>query len=309
MSKETIYSKHAPVFVLWACRETGVLDVLRDGPVDATELAARTGITERAADISLSALADLGYAESAGGRYQSTDRLDVFDPETPVTDRGILPHRIDSLENYIDLPERMRTGEYPDPSERELRNYVGGMAAVGEGTVRAGVTAAEHVHPRPGRVLDVGGGIGRFGREFARRGADVTLVDIPPVIETVRPHIDESEVELVSGDALESLPAGFDLAFCGRLTVSFSPEEAEQFFENVYDSLEPGGTVVCLEFVRGRSDIADLFGFHMLTLSGNGNTHTEDQYRSWLEGAGFVRPDLRDVPGTDFCAVVGHRPA
>lgn len=307
MSKDTIYSKHAPVFVLRACRETGVLDVLRERPVEATELASETGITERAADISLSALADLGYAKRVDGRYRGTERLAVFDPETPVTERGILPHRLDSLENYIDLPERMQTGEYPDASERELRNYVGGMAVIGEGTVRAGVTAAVHAHPRPQRVLDIGGGFGRFGREFARRGAEVTLLDHPAVIETVRPHVDESEIELVSGDALESLPTGFDLAFCGRLTVSFSPEEARLFFENVYEALEPGGTVVCFEFVRGHSDIAELFGFHMLTLSEKGNTHTEDQYRSYLDGAGFVRPDLREVPGTDFCAVVGEK--
>jgi SAM-dependent methyltransferase len=308
MSAGTIYAKHAPVFVLWACRETGVLEALRSGPTDAGELATAAGITERAADISLSALASLGYAECDGETYRATEDLDAFDPETPVTEKGILPHRIDSLENYIELPERMRTGEYPDASERELRNYVGGMAVIGDGAVRAGVTAAEHAHPRPQRVLDVGGGIGRFSREFARRGAAVTLFDAPAVIDIVRPHLDEPAVDPVAGDALESLPSGFDLAFCGRLTVSFSPTENRRLFENVYEALEPGGTIACFEYVRGRSDVADLFGFHMLTLSETGNTYTQEQYRTWLDGAGFVETTVDGVPGTDFQMIVGHKP-
>jgi SAM-dependent methyltransferase len=307
MSKETIYAKHAPVFALWTCRETGVLAVLREGPTNVESVAEATGITERAADILLSTLSSLGYAEETDGQYTPAEQLDAFDPETPVTDRGILPHRIDSLENYIALPERLEEGASPEVSERKLRNYIGGMAAIGDAPVRAGVSAAEHAHPRPQRVLDVGGGIGRFAEEFASRGADVTLLDNPAVIETVRPHVDDA-VELVAGDALSSLPEGFDLAFCGRLTVSFSPSENERLFENVYEALDPGGTVVCMEYVRGRSDLADLFGFHMLTLAETGNTYTDSQYQEWLDAAGFVDAKVTEVPGTDFQAIVGQKP-
>lgn len=37
---------------------------------------------------------------------------------------------------------------------------------------------AEHLPPAPARVADVGGGVGRYAIELARRGYDVTLLDI-----------------------------------------------------------------------------------------------------------------------------------
>lgn len=305
MGKETIYTKHAPVFVLWACRETGVLDALRRGDTDPESIAEETGITERAATIGLAALVDLGYAQAHDGTFRPTERLQVFDPETPVTDRGILPHRLDSLENYMNLPEVMKSGTVGDVSGRELRNYVGGMAVIGDSTVRAGVTAAERVHPRPRRVLDVGGGIGRFSREFSRRGANVTLLEAPEIVDIVRPHLGETDIELVAGDALEDLPGGFDLVFSSRLTVSFSPAENERYFENVYEALESGGTIVDMEYVRGRSDAAAMFAVHMLTMSETGNTYPPDRYHSWLDGAGFRDSSVSTIPGTDFQAIAG----
>lgn len=307
-ASETIYAKHGPVFLLWACRETGVIEALLDGRSDPAAVAEETEISRRAAEIVLDALAALGYAETRDGECRPTERLEAFDPETPITERGMLPHRVDSFGLYTNLPTAMQTGERPDFTEEGLRNYVAGMGTIDERVVRAGVTAAERVHPRPERVVDVGGGIGRFGREFAARGADVTLVDNPGVIDIVRPHLEESDLELVAGDALESLPGGFDLAFCGRLTEGFSPEENEQLFEVVHDALEPGGTIACMDYVRGRSGVAELFAVHMLAMSDTGNTYTEDQYRSWLEGAGFVEPEVRDVPGTDFQVTTARKP-
>lgn len=308
MGTNTIYTTHAPVFVLWASRETGVLTALREGMTDPDRIATDTGITERAAEIVLPALADLGYVVAVDGTYQPTDQLTNLDPDTPLDERGILPHRLDVLENYCQLPEIMETGEYPEFTEQGLENYVGGMASIDPLIVREAVTTAERAHPRPDSVLDVGGGIGRFAREFERRGANVTLLDEPPVIELVEPNLADTEIELHGGDAVESLPSGYSLAFCGRLTVSCSPTENEQLFENLYAALEPGGTAMCLDFVQDRSENGTMFGVHMLALSPTGNTYSEAQYCQWLTDAGFVDCEIRDVPGTAFQAIIGHRP-
>jgi SAM-dependent methyltransferase len=309
MGSDSIYHKHLDVFLLWACRETGVIAALHDGVGRPETVAERTGITDRAADIVLETLADLGYAEVADGAYEPTERLRGFDPETPPIERGILPHRIDSLENYMRLPETMRTGEAPEPGDEEFRNYMGAMAAVPEATVRAIVTTAEHAHPRPERVLDVGGGPGRFGAEFARRGADVTLLDQPGVLELLEDHHCEAGLDVVEGDARESLPEGFDLAFSARMTVSLSLDGIHQYFENVFDAIDPGGTFVGAEWVRGRADVAERFGFHMLTMSEVGNTYSEEEYLSALDAAGFVDTAIRDVPGTRFQLIVGQKPS
>jgi ubiquinone/menaquinone biosynthesis C-methylase UbiE len=309
VDEDTIYNRHLGVFLLWACRETGVLDELLDGPKTAPEVADRTDVTERAAGIVLDALGDLGYVDAAGDEYEATDAIRVFDPDTPALERGILPHRIDSLENYMALPETMRTGEPPEPTKEGFLNFVGGMAVIEDTVVRSGVTVAEQAHPRPDRVLDVGGGPAKFSREFARRGADVTLVDRPDVIDVVRPTVSEEfGIEWVGGDARESLPQGFDLVFSARMTVSFSLEDVAGYYANAYDALDPGGTFVCMEHVRGRAEVAERFAAHMMSMAGSGNTKTEEQYRSRLEDAGFVDVDVREVPDTDFQAMIGHKP-
>ncbi|MEF8771507.1 methyltransferase domain-containing protein [Halodesulfurarchaeum sp.] len=308
MGTDAIYDKHSEVFLLWACRETGVIQALLDGVTDAEAIVERTGITERAASTVLDALADLGYTQVTGETYEPTGRLRGFDPETRPLERGILPHRVDTFEDYMHLPEKMR-GTYSSTfSDEEFRNYMGGMATVGESTVRSIVTAAEHAHPRPDRVLNVGGGPGRFAAEFGRRGAEVTLVDRESVLNFLEDHHREKGLDVVVGDARDSLPTGFDLVFSARMTVSLTLAEIQEYFANAFDALDPGGTFVGAEWVRGRSEVADRFGLHMLAISDVGNTYTESEYRSALEEAGFVGVEVREVPDSRYQTIVGQVP-
>jgi len=308
MAEESIYNKHLDVFLLWACRETGIVEELLDGPVAASEVAENAGVTERAAVVSLAALAEMGYVEESADGYAATAALDGFRPGTDVLERGILPHRIDSLDHYMDLPELMETGEAPEHTEAGLRRYMAAMATIDDTTVRSIVTTAEHAHPRPERVLDVGGGPGKISEEFARRGADVTTLDIPPVVDLLESHHAKAGLDVVAGDARESLPEGFDFVVSARMILSFSPAELQGYFENAFDALEPGGTFMCTERVWDRSEIATNFAVHMLTVSPNGHMYTEAEYEEALEAAGFVDTDVREVPDTPFQGIVGHRP-
>ena len=317
MSEEAIYNKHLDVFLLWACRETGILDELLDGPVRPATVAENAGVTERAATVSLAALADMGYADTRGedtesaeeAGYEATAELDGFRPETDVLNRGILPHRLDSVGHYTNLPELMRTGDVPEHTEEGLRKYMAAMATIDDSTVREIVTTAEHAHPRPDRVLDVGGGPGKITKEFRRRGADVTTFDLPPVVELLADHHEADGLDVVAGDARESLPEGFDLVVSARMILSFSPEELDRYFENAYDALNPGGTFMCTERVWDRSEMATRFAVHMLTVSPTGHTYTESEYRDALQRAGFEDTEVVDVPGTAFQGIIGHRPA
>jgi len=309
MGSDAIYDKHGEVFLLWACRETGVLRALLDGETDVEGLVDQTGITTRSARTVLEALEALDYATSTGGGYEATDRLRGFDPETPALERGILPHRVDTFEDYMELPEKMRGNYSSGFSEEEFRNYMGAMATVPESIVRSIVTAAEHVKPRPDRVLNVGGGPGRFAAEFRRRGADVTLLDRDSTLDFLEEHHRERGLEVVEGDARESLPTGFDLVFSARMTVSLSLDEIHEYFSNAFDALEPGGAFVGAEWVRGRSTVAERFGVHMVAISEVGNTYTEAEYRSALEESGFVDVEIGEVPDTRYQTIVGRVPS
>lgn len=298
---------HEERLLLWAARETGVLEALLTEAGTPREVAAATGVTERAARIVVRALADDGYFEHVDGGYEPTNRALGFLTKTDVRSIGSAPHALDTLSRWFALPETMETGEVPDPPEHWTRNFMGAMASVDPQTVRASVTAAEHARPRPERVLNVGGGPGDFAREFARRGAAVTLLDRPEVVEIVAPPLENEPVELVSGDALEGLPSGFDLVFCSRITHMFGPEGNRRLFGNCYEALSPGGAVVCTDFVRGRSPRAPAFAVNMLAQTENGDTYAEEEYSDWLTEAGFEEPAIREIPGTEMQAIVGHK--
>jgi SAM-dependent methyltransferase len=291
--------------LLRAARETGVLDALVSSADTPEAVAAETGVTERAADVTVRALADLGFLERVGDGYEPTNRLLGFLTTTDVRSIGSLPFQLDCLERWIDLPETMRTGEPPEPPENWTAHYMGSMRATDDATVRAAVTAAVHAAPDAGRVLDVGGGPGKFAEEFARRGFDATLLDRPAVVETVEPLLAASPVALVAGDALDGLPGGFDLVFVSRVAQALGPEEVRQLLRNARDALEPGGTVVLVEYLRGESAGAAIFAAHMLAQTANGDVHRRADYREWLADAGFEGFEVEPIPGTELHAVYG----
>ena len=296
------------LMILRAARETGVLDALMTDAHTPEEVAESTPVTKRSARIIVDALADMGFLTQLQSGYEPTDPSIGFLATRDIRSIGSLSHRLNCLENWIALPETLCGEEPPVAVQDRVRHFQGAIASIDESTVRAFVTEAIHAHPQPDRVLDVGGGPGRFSKEFARRGSAVTLFDRPRSIEIVEPLLERTTVELVPGDALDSLPREFDLVFCSRLAHAFDSEENRRLLANVADALEPGGTVVHVDYVRGRSDRASIFGAHMLAQTTGGNTYTGDEFETWLTDAGFDGVEIRDVPGTAYQAIVGHRP-
>ncbi|WP_128477351.1 class I SAM-dependent methyltransferase [Halorussus pelagicus] len=329
--------------LLWAARETGVLEAVTTDAETPAAVADATGVTERAARIVIEAMAELGYLEAVGDagsvadgpdavgdagsvadgpdasdddrnhvRYEITNRALGFVAKADVRSIGSVPHALDCVDRWIRLPETMETGEPSAPetaSEDWTPNFVGAMANVDDAAVRASVTAAVHRNPDAERVLDAGGGPGVFAKEFVRRGFDVTLIDRPEVIDIDRRFLEHEPIELVAGDVTEDLPDDeFDLVFCSRVAHGLSPDENRQFLANAYDALEPDGAVVLTDRVRGRADDAALFGAHMLAQTAAGDTYTEDQFRAWLRDAGFEDVEVRDVPGLDRQVIAGRRP-
>ncbi|UPW02267.1 methyltransferase domain-containing protein [Halorussus gelatinilyticus] len=306
--------------LLWAARETGILEAVATSCETPAEVAAETGVTERAARIVVEAMAELGYLEAVGDasgdrtelRYEITNRALGFVAKADVRSIGSVPHALDCVDRWIRLPETMACGEPPAPetaSEDWTENFVGAMASVDDAAVRASVTAAVHRNPNAERVLDAGGGPGVFAKEFVRRGFDVTLVDRPEVVDIDRRFLEHEPIELVAGDITEKLPADdFDLVFCSRVAHGLSPDENRRFLAEAFDALAPGGAVVLTDRVRGRAEDAALFGAHMLAQTEAGDTYTEDQFTSWLREAGFEDVEVRDVPGFDRQVIAGRRP-
>lgn len=299
---------HRALLLLRAARETGVIEACVTNAETVEEVAEGAGVTERAARITVDALVDLGFLERVSdGGFEPTNKMLGFITKTDVRSIGRLPHELDCLDRWLDLPETMRTGSPPEKPANWTRNALGAMAAVDESTVRAFVTAAIHEQPDAETVVDVGGGAGMFAQEFARRGYDVTLVDTEDVIEADEPLLEHEPISLTAADVTKELPGSYDLVFCSRLAHSLSPAENRQLLENALDALEPGGTLVHIDQLRNRADGASMLAAHMLAQTEGGETYTEAQFGEWLGEAGFEHSRVENVPGTDYQLVAGDK--
>jgi hypothetical protein len=61
------------------------------------------------------------------------------------------------------------------------------------------------------------------------------------------------------------------------------------------------------DFVRGLSKEAALFAVNMLVNTESGNTYSEEEYREWLNTAGFEGVEVLPIPGRDTHLVLARR--
>lgn len=115
-------------------------------------------------------------------------------------------------------------------------------------------TAVEKVLPTDGRalrVLDAGGGGGKYGTRFAERGHHVTVLDLSPgMLEQARGSFTRAglleRASFVEGNVLE-LPfadKSFDLVFCEGDPVSYCLEEYPRAIRELVRVAAPGAPVV-----------------------------------------------------------------
>jgi SAM-dependent methyltransferase len=282
-------------------------------PSTAERLAERLALDHRALGVLLDALAELGYVVRTDGG------LALAGPAAPRFGDKLSPdylgwavlHSARLVRRWLTLPEVLRTGR-PAPGDRFTEGIEGFIRAM---DVYAGVTAEKVADlclerlPAAATALDIGGATGTVSKVFSDRGLAVTLFDLPEAIETIKAEIAASHPNItpVGGDFNEGIPAGpFDIAVLGNVTHIYGPEKNRTLFRRVFEQLSPGGLIAILDFVRGRSPSAPLFGVNMLVNTQEGGTWTEPEYADWLTGAGFSRPELIDLEGRDQQLVVAR---
>jgi len=103
--------------------------------------------------------------------------------------------------------------------------------------------------PRNARILDVGGGTGRFAIPLLERGFNVTLIDASPLavekaLENIRKRGLLKQANIIHHDILDPLPFkhSFDAAFCIEV-LEYMPKHIRKALENVVNYLKPGGRI------------------------------------------------------------------
>lgn len=152
---------------------------------------------------------------------------------------------------------------------------------------------APHLRARA-RILDVGGGHGRYSRVFADAGHEVTLFDFPHVVELAKKR-HESALKYLVGNfhEVESFGGPYDAVLFCNIVHSESDEENAALVARAARSLCSGGQVVLrdmfLDEVGRDPENAVFFGLTMLFYTAKGSSPTFTRARGWLEAAGLER--------------------
>lgn len=293
------------LFLLWVARETGVLAALTDDADTPEDVAARTGVTERSAELVVQQLLDRGFLAQVGEVYEPTNRLLGFLASADLRSVGGLPDALDALDALVSLPSTMRTGD--PPALGPLVHRLGARWTVDEATVRAVATAAVRRAPNAASVLDVHGSPGRYATAFAELGRDVTLADSPDAIARSRPLLASTDVTATGVEPNDDLPSGFDLVFAGDVAHRRPPADDREFAGRLAAAAAPDGTVVVAD--RFQRDGEPVPGAVTAFARTGGAVSEATDYRDCFADAGLVRTDVESVPGTDRSIVVGRRDA
>lgn len=268
-----------------AAAEAGLLDRLPGTPQD---IAARGGLDAHGVAVVLQGLTAFAVVErTPEGSY----RRGAAWPGPDVV--AVLRHHARALRQWSNaLDDRLRGAPHTSDG-RPPFNPAQFIDALGVGARRSAPSMVDTCLagvPGARRVLDLGGGHGEYALEFARRGMATTLQDQPAMIEVVesRGQLAGAGVELFAGDFFERLPPGpFDLVFCAGVTHTFSAERNRSLYPRLLPLLSDAGRLAIVTFLRGRTATADLFAVQMLANGSGGDTHSEADYRAWLDEAGF----------------------
>ena len=157
-------------------------------------------------------------------------------------------------------------------------------------------------------VLDVGCGGGILAEAMARKGGQVTGIDVAPrVLATAKLHLHESGLdvdyrEITVEDQAQESPAAFDLVSCMEM-LEHVPDPAS-IIQSVQELLKPGGNGFFSTL--NRTPLAFALGIvgaeHIARLLPRG-THRYDRFirpselSAWLRQAGLV---VRDIVGLHY---------
>jgi SAM-dependent methyltransferase len=303
--------------ILGCAKQEGILEAVADGRRSPNEVAGQLEINPRAVYALLSALAELGVLTEDDNHYRLIEehRGPLLDRSNPDYAGGLVVHRFELIRKWGRMPEILKSGsaiEEDEPAQgpEGKETFIYSMRRLARPGVRAVADLLLSRLPENPHILDVGGGPGTYAEAFHEGGAQVTVFDLPEVVELMREHFDAAGISAVGGDFNEGLPEGpFEAAYLGSVSHIYGPEENLTLIDRVGGSLAPGGLIAIRDFIRGLSKGAALFGVNMVVNTESGDTYSEEEYRRWLSAAGFEKIEVLPIPERDTHFILARKRA
>ncbi|MBC6442206.1 MAG: methyltransferase domain-containing protein [Rhodobacteraceae bacterium] len=290
--------------VLAALLELRVIETLQFGParIDVLALAAGADPVRMAVLLRAGGAIDL-IKRTRSGKWKLTRRGAVL-PGIPGLAALIAHHRV-LYDDLSDPAAFFRRGgdtglsqfwpyvfgaakvQDSDTAECYSRLMTDSQALVAEETLDAvSLKGVRH-------LMDVGGGAGAFLEAVAARypGLDLTLVDLPPVVQVARTRSDNAKAGAritlhPANFRYDPLPAGADAISLIRVLYDHGDDTVQVLLDKVFALLPPDGRLIVSEPMLGTRAGDAYFAVYTLAM-GTGRTRSASEISAFLAGAGF----------------------
>jgi SAM-dependent methyltransferase len=286
---------------LFAASELGVFETLADAPAPLDALAARTGLTRRAARISADAMVALGLLERDGDVYRNA----------PVADRYLTGRHPGDLRPLLRFWDRI---SYPaweslatalaEGPPREVFELDDDLQAIASAGIEAVLTGPAHAlgdavdFSTRHRLLDVGGGTGSWSIATLRRHPHLrgTVVDLPVVAELARARVAGSgladRLDVFAADAFtDDLPGGHDAILVANVAHYWSPEGNATLLRRIRAAAPDGALLLLADFwtdpTHTRPVQAALMAGEFAVHLRDGDVYSAAEVQDWLPATGW----------------------
>jgi predicted nicotinamide N-methyase len=312
---------------LLAAIELRLFDELSAGARTAAELGESLGLDEERAEKLLTACAALDLVErSADGRVSNAPDVDRFLVRGKPSYFGdyLLHFGMGSYTGWGKVAEHLRAAEssgrrYYDLTQDadEARSLTEAGYTGSQGTARR---MAKRFHfSRYHHMLDLGGGSGVYSIEACRSNPSLraTVLDAPNVCVVTREFIEKAglsdRIDAVGGDfTRDPFPPGADLVLlCGNLH-AYDSTTAKQVIQKAYDLLPSGGGMILCDYMinaeRTGPPVSAFLSVSLNFRGGSGKVHDANEFRAYLEAAGFRVEKVEEFVGGSLGWATATRP-
>lgn len=292
----------------------GVFKELYVKPDTSDGLAHRMKFDTRATWILLEALVELGYLEKHNDTYSPTEYCvsRLVDETSDEYEGHFLQFLLYLINPWRTLPHVLRTGSPDESSFRELsmHDFIKGMDSPWKKKLAPEIVDLCLAHCSDPKVcIDIGGAPGTIAKEFAKRGIQTIIFDLPQSLEVTQDELKTIPyIEVIAGDATVALPnARVDVAFLGNLCHGQSPEDNQKIINMCFDILNNNGVIVIFDNLRDESYLGATLALHMLTQSKKGNIYSRKEYFAWLANAGFKTPHVYQLSDRAWQLIIAKK--
>jgi len=299
----------------------GIYTALSAHPLTSQDLSRRLSLHTDACEVLLNALVALELLRTQTDAH--TGEL-VF-ANTPVSDTYLVEGRPDYMGEWLRVDDQAweiwgdlehvirgygrRKQSIYAPTSTEVLRLARMSDLEAQGLAPKVIDELDVTDESTRKVLDIGGGGGRYAAECLKRGQNITatVIDRLPVRavfdDVVRQSKMTGRMSFIAGDFHNDvLPRNYDLAMVFDILHLQGQAKNRDLLWRVRGSLEPGGRVAIKEILlndnRTSPRRATLFSVNMLAHFPDARAYSAREIASWLAEAGFDEIRVHDTyPG------------